>query len=337
MSIECPRCHKQVPEDSKACPHCNMLLKFEKKQKGLLDFFKDIIFWNIDYSNVNKPLDSSQILVENIHQNYDMESYTIKVAGVTFENRQHLFKELIDLAKQETPKSEFYDGMTNQEIEEYATEPVQEIAVSGAGEIFLVPEPDNKEDPNAIAVHHESVGKLGYIPHKEVDKIKEILEDRKSYIEWEIVGGKYKVYDESEEKVVIEEFNYGMRLTFNYGGSDSKHEQAATLPSQSIVGIAVSKDFGAGLLFVLDRLLGPFIFIPTFILFSLYIFAPNMIMLFLIIFVALFIYGCTTYRFGVCPYCGVDLKGIPNDNVIICKACKNRVIFKDEHFYKINN
>ena len=45
----CPRCHKQVPYDSKACPHCNMLLKFETKKKGLLDFFKDIIFWDIDY------------------------------------------------------------------------------------------------------------------------------------------------------------------------------------------------------------------------------------------------------------------------------------------------
>ena len=333
----CPRCHNQVPDTEKACAHCHMLLKFKTKtkKKGLLDFFKDIIFWDIDYSNINKPLDSSQLLVENIHQNYDIKSYTIKVAGVTFENRQYLFKELIDLAKQETSKSEFYDGMTNKEIEEYATEPVQEIAVSGAGEIFLVPEPDNKEYPNAIAVHHKGVGKIGYIPRKEVDKIKEILEDRKSYIEWEIVGGKYKTYDESEEKVVIEEFNYGMRLTFNYGGSDSKYEQAVTLPFQSIVGIAASKDFGAGLLFVLDRILGPFIFIPTFILLSLYVFAPELMMLFLIIFVALFIYGCATYRFGICPYCGVDLKGIPNDNVIVCKACRNRVIFKNERFYKI--
>ncbi|MHC1714955.1 MAG: hypothetical protein AB9858_05075 [Acidaminococcaceae bacterium] len=214
--VVCPRCHKEVPSDLKACPHCNMLLKFEKKHKGFVDFLKDIIFWDIDYSNVNTPLDSSQIAVSSIEENDHMKNYTIKVAGVTFENRQQLFKELIDSAKQETPKSEFYDGMTNDEIEEYACEPVQEIKVSGDSEIFLVPETDNSEFPDAIAVHHIDVGKIGYIPRKEIAKVKEILNNENFYIEWEIIGGKYKVYDDSKYKVVTDELTYGMRLVFNY-------------------------------------------------------------------------------------------------------------------------
>ena len=159
-----------------------MLLKFEKKHKGFFDFLKDIIFWDIDYSNVNTPLDSSQITVSSIEENDHMKNYTIKLAGVTFENRQQLFKELIALAKQEIPKSEFYDGMTNNEIEAYACGPVQEIRVSGDNEIFIVPESDNNDFPDAIAVHHIDVGKIGYIPRKEIAKVKEILKYENCYI-----------------------------------------------------------------------------------------------------------------------------------------------------------
>jgi len=107
-------------------------------------------------------------------------------------------------------------------------------------------------------------------------------------------------------------------------------------------------DYLAGFFFVIDKMLGKF-FIGIVILIVLFFMIGPLAALpllifkdkdFLVLIVALFIatpfIGAYTYRTGKCPYCGEDLSGIPQSNGLTCKTCENRVLVKDDRFYKIN-
>lgn len=167
----CPRCHSQVSDEFKSCPHCNMLLKFERKQKGLLDFFKDIIFWDIDYKQPD-----------------DVET---KI-----------------------------------------------------------------EDTSIISLD---------------------------------------------------------------GNPASKN---------------CAEAFGVMLLAFVDR-----IFMFMIMCFLIFAFVKNIFYyyVFAAALIASAIYSFSIFRIGKCPYCGEELKGFPENNALTCKTCKNRVLVKNNHFYKINN
>ncbi|MHC1718520.1 MAG: hypothetical protein AB9883_07685 [Acidaminococcaceae bacterium] len=178
MSIECPRCHKQVPEDSKACPYCHMLLKFEKKN-----------------STFNKFINS---LLEN-----ELDSDGI---------------EYVDYSYLENVPSE--------------------------------------------------------IAHK----------------------------------------NYLIGFFFTID----------RMISRFFIGILV--------LVILFVLIGPLLALPLFFMRDVYFWYFMLFLIAIMPFV-----GAYNYRFGKCPYCSEEIRGVPQDNALTCKTCKNRVLVKNNHFYKINN
>lgn len=137
-------------------------------------------------------------------------TYSFNVAGTTFNNGQTKLK---SLAKEYLESNDAYDGYTNKEIEENGL--TYQASVGGGYEITLEPEPDNKYDKNAIKVIHDELGPIGYVPKESISKVKGIM--NKNYrLEWDLIGGKVKEYDEDDEKVVINELNYGLSITLSY-------------------------------------------------------------------------------------------------------------------------
>jgi len=106
-----------------------------------------------------------------------------------------------------------YEGLTNKDIkEEYAE--VYEVSINDWTVIELVPEPDNKYDPNAVKVVSE-FGVLGYVPADKTLNVKSILEKGHT-LSWSLVGGKYKYYDDFENKVKTKTLTYGIEIYLNY-------------------------------------------------------------------------------------------------------------------------
>ncbi|WP_425801946.1 DUF4236 domain-containing protein [Desulfitobacterium sp. Sab5] len=143
------------------------------------------------------------------------ESFTFRVAGISDDKIQRAIKH--NLVEEYLENNEAYDGMTNKEIlEDYADETYQ-VDVYGDSEITLIPEPENTYNHKAIRIEHEDIGKVGYVPDKNLSKVHEIL-DRNNYnLEWRLIGGKFKQIEYNDEKdkdvVVVKEHTYGIEIT----------------------------------------------------------------------------------------------------------------------------
>lgn len=138
-------------------------------------------------------------------------TYSFNVAGTTFNNGQTKLK---SLANEYLESNDAYDGYTNKEIEENG--PTYQVSVGGGYEITLEPDLDNKYDKNAIMVIHDELGPIGYVPKESIRKVKDVLNTNNYKLEWELVGGRVKEYDDDDEKVVTNELNYGINITLSY-------------------------------------------------------------------------------------------------------------------------
>lgn len=145
-------------------------------------------------------------------RNSAKKKFIFRVAGTTKEGRQNTIKKIVKDWKENNPE-DIYEGFKNKDIESEARD-VYEVEIYDWCNIELVPEPDNKYDPNAIKIVSE-FGMLGYVPATETAKVKEILK-QDYYLSWTLLGGKYKYYDYDEEKVVTETLNYGIEITLSY-------------------------------------------------------------------------------------------------------------------------
>ncbi len=87
---------------------------------------------------------------------------------------------------------------------------------------------------------------------------------------------------------------------------------------------------GAIILIILFWLIGPLLALPLIFLRDK---AFWMFMAFLV--AAMPFAGAINYRYGKCPYCHEELNGLPQNNALTCKTCKNRVLVKNNKFYKI--
>lgn len=153
-----------------------------------------------------KPQDDGMI-VEVRHQSQPKQSTkkeTIRVAGISFytdaveslgfENEEYHYnkRKIID------------EYLEDEKIWQYSFAPEQ---------LEFVSEPENKYDPNAIAVYIDGK-QIGYVEKELTAHIREIMENEKLVsATCDIVGGKYKMYDSVEEEIVRGEINYGARIT----------------------------------------------------------------------------------------------------------------------------
>lgn len=159
-----------------------------------------------------KKKNNKKAITVKTHIKSNDNAYTFRVAGVTKEGRQGTIKQIVKDWKECNP-DDVYEGMSNKEIKEDDIE-VYEADIENWCDIELVPEPDNQYDSNAIKVISD-FGMLGYVPASETSKVKEIM--TKDYsLSWRLIGGKYKYYDDYEDKVKIETLTYGIEINLKY-------------------------------------------------------------------------------------------------------------------------
>lgn len=142
----------------------------------------------------------------------DKNSFTFNIAGVTKEGRQNIIKDIVNDWK-EYNLDDIYEGLKNKEIKDL-NDDVYEVDIEDWCDIELIPEPDNKYDPNAIKIISD-FGELGYVPADSTEKVKSIME-KKYDLNWRLVGGKYKYYDEYENKIITETLTYGIEVNMQY-------------------------------------------------------------------------------------------------------------------------
>ena len=136
-----------------------------------------------------------------------VEKILFRVAGVT--KYKKAVKEACNMIAEDNgiPEySKYYGDLSAKEIREEVEEYGLKVFKYRDLDIFnieLIPETDNKYDPNAIKVlifdNH-----VGYVPATVAKSIRKYFDDERYHflIECEIKGGPYKEWDEYEEKVV---------------------------------------------------------------------------------------------------------------------------------------
>lgn len=118
----------------------------------------------------------------------------INVVGLKYENRYKKLKDYLNSLNRKP-----YHGLSDKNIETYPWT-VYEYSCDGTEEeMQLVPEPDNKHDPDAIGVILGGVH-MGYVPADDCKRVKKIIDSDHS-IWWYTQGGKSKRYDEYTKKV----------------------------------------------------------------------------------------------------------------------------------------
>lgn len=151
----------------------------------------------------------------------ELKEKAFRVAGVNFDGRRQQLKEIYKEMVRNTYKEYLYDGLTNDDIlyfsdpdERYYQLSLEDQSLSN---IYLIPEPDNPYDENAIAVYVDYTH-VGYVP-KGINV--EVAEAMKGHyrIYGKLLGGKYKYYDENNYKVRTKELkNWGVEVTIYYLG-----------------------------------------------------------------------------------------------------------------------
>lgn len=175
----------------------------------------------IGYAMLKKPKSKEQWASRPSRDKGEKQFY-FKVVGVTKKNDQG--KDIQGIIKAFVIEGLVYDfepygGTTNKEIQDdYCNEKIYEASdVSGFSGVSLVPEPDNPYDSGAIKVVHETMGHIGYIAREDNERVAQIINNEQYEVHWEVIGGKYKYYDWSDEKVRTEPgHSYGIRIRLSY-------------------------------------------------------------------------------------------------------------------------
>ncbi len=155
--------------------------------------------------------------VENEKPKKEKPKYeTVKVHGSSF--LQDAYKQL------KWTDNPDYDSKKNELIDDgLIGERVYKEYYSGDGNVELIDEPDNPEDPKAIAIFLDGV-KIGYVAKGKTGHIRKLRkEDNIRKMDIEVWGGKYKFVSEYEDddyktKYDLEKDDvpYGAQITLYY-------------------------------------------------------------------------------------------------------------------------
>lgn len=168
-----------------------------------------------------------------------VEKILFRVAGVT--KYKKAVKEACNLIAEDNGIPEYanyYSNLSTKELEEYGLK-VFKYQDLDFFNIELVPEVDNKYDPNAIKVlifnNH-----VGYVPATIAKTIRKYFDNKKYnfVIEGEIKGGPYKEWDDLNDKVITNnDLDIGFEIYLSVIDStlEESNEISPTTPIENVV------------------------------------------------------------------------------------------------------
>lgn len=213
-----PRLYYQVNNDD---DYEKMIYGIQNKEQELSKlknkFFqtskvkREIIYIENDIQGAKKACEEyisakKQLLKERDALLYKLES---KVTGTTF--RKTNVNKAVKFIVEEIGL-DYYEGMTNKDIEEWYDR-VYRYSGFFTNNFNLLLEPENEVDMNAVPVYISDYH-IGYLPKDEALKIKPFLENYDYKIKGiiSIIGGPYKEYDYTDDKVIIVKDNIGFEI-----------------------------------------------------------------------------------------------------------------------------
>lgn len=156
---------------------------------------------------------------ENDEDNLFYESFP--VVGLNYENRRVKLKKMINAMKKNEEFYPLYDDLRGIELREELEfgDKIYEIqdyeSIHG---VYLEKEPDNRYDTNAIKVmvsNEYGEFHIGYIPKEDAAIFNNYIDNIVTCNAY-IYGGKYKEFDDFEDKIKTKEKPYGLNLTVSY-------------------------------------------------------------------------------------------------------------------------
>ena len=205
-----------------------IILGLEVKKIDIIGFYIGLILISIGIvitikNNKLKSNSNKNITIKNNNNPNLIKEVYFKAAGVTFDDRQSIFKKLVKDGIKDG-YIEPYDNMSKKEIIDCYSE-VYEANDISVKSIRL--EPTTFENEDAIEIYIKDFNNdkeylIGYVPKKDIKNTEEFLllyQEHPEYTlkaEAYITGGKFKTseYDEDKEKDVIitDERNYGLNI-----------------------------------------------------------------------------------------------------------------------------
>ena len=171
--------------------------------------------------DINALFTSSVKSGKNASDDKLSDNLTFNVSGVSMENDknkdiQSIIKRIVADIKENLDKDDLYEGKSNAEIKDElefdSDSKIFELDFETIDDIRLILEPSNPYDPNAIKVVSDEYGHLGYVPKGMTKKVRSRIEQPDFEVTCTIVGGKYKYYDDDEEKVLTDSLTYGLEI-----------------------------------------------------------------------------------------------------------------------------
>lgn len=217
----------------------NLKDEYEIKVQNLIKEIEDLKLWNeqkkndlkeealFEYLSLIKDDYHQQLLDqsdENLNEDIYLEPINTYVAGTNYKNpegesRQKIIREYVKVYHDSNifDKDDFNFVSNEQIIEEgnyYPNMKYFQYELEEYDTVILKEEPDNPHDENAIAIIHNDMGHIGYIPKRDIKRVKDYLDSGKkiTYI-LTLKGGKYKYFDAYEDKIESDTTPYQFNLT----------------------------------------------------------------------------------------------------------------------------
>lgn len=145
----------------------------------------------------------------------DIIKYSFSTAGISYRERDITDHLLVENPDYDMSKRELVEA----DLIEYKVFKYEDII----SDVQLVPDPENEHDSNAIKVVANGIH-VGFVPAKNISRVRNILEHKNPDISWDFYGGPYKIlyeeYDDENDKEVYtlekDRYNYGLKVTLSY-------------------------------------------------------------------------------------------------------------------------
>lgn len=120
--------------------------------------------------------------------------------------------------------NEPYDGYTTKELREHfenGGDTYYEYPQTEINDLDFIPEPDNKYNPEAVKIVSRQYGMIGYVPDKNLSRVKGILKKHpNAHIYLDVYGGNSKFWDDGEHgekgKIITQKGDFKAKVRFEY-------------------------------------------------------------------------------------------------------------------------